>query len=582
MGLLDNLFAKPIEARVAQRVAEREKALQAAVPAMVAKELEKSYDTGGQLAAGLQRYGLNFNLYDQSTRQKPTSSVSFDTLRRFSVTNEIVRAAINARKRQITQLAWEIVPIDKNDKTDYSKATEEVRAFFKGIGGYKVRFRELIDTVIEDLLVLDAVALYKQRAANNQLLSLIPVDAATIVLRVDEAGNTPLPPEIAFKQIINGKVVAELTADELIYEMMNPRSNTPYGLPPIESLILVISSMLRSELYNLNYLTDGNIPEGIFHVPESWTAPMIQEFQSTWDAYLAGDSKATAKLRFMPGGQGAGYVPTKKPTDMAFHEFNQWLMQIICAMFDIPPQELGFTQQQSTRANAKEQTDIAMRRSMLPLANFLTEIWNDIVQEELGYPGLQFKYIGIEDRDLLTEAQVQQIQLASGLRTVDELREDQGWEPLGVTTPYVIGMVQDLAVAMNNTQPQTVVEDGSDDTATGTSGLKPGQDKPQAVDASKPDVPYSGKSAGYEATTVELRKMRDFAVKRLKDGKALRPFESDVLPETTVKALNQQIADCTTPAEAKAIFRDFMKDEQVAYLADVQQFKKDLETLLAA
>lgn len=590
MGLIDRVFVASINRRADHLAAERIKQVQAQIPELIQSELSKAYDTPGSLAMGLQRYGQDFSLYDKSLRTKPQTSVSFEMMRRFAVSNEIVRACINARKRQLTQLEWDVVPTDATDRTDYSKDVADIRLRMRNIGGYKTRLRELFDVGVEDLLVLDALSWYKQRNAKGELISLIPVDAATITLRVDEAGNTPLPPEAAFKQIIRGQVVAEMTADEMIYEMMNPRSSSPYGLSPIESLVLVISSMLRSELYNLNYLTDGNIPEGFYHLPEGWSPQMIQEFQQTWDAYLAGDPRATSKMRFMPGGTGTGFTPAKKPEDMAFKEFNTWLMEVICAMFDIPPQELGFTEHQSTRANAQTQFDITMRRSLIPLANFFCEIFNDLVQEEFGFPHLQFKFLGLEDRDQLQEAQVQQIHVQAGIRTIDEVRKDElGLDPIGINEPIIVGAgaVSVRSVLAGDTTEGDPTDEnepasaGQNDNGSRGAELKPGQDKPQSVDASKPNVPNSGK-IDYASVADELRKMKTFAVGRIRDGKTLRPFTSAVLPQATLDALNEQVTKCASAFEVRGVFRDFMQADQIEFLAEVQDLRNGVVKLLEA
>ena len=96
------------------------------------------------------------------TRRKPGSGVDFATLRRFSVQYDVARAAINRRKRQLNALEWDIVAAEDDDDADYKDVIRPLKKDFRSIGGYRVRFRELIDTMVDDLLTLDAVALYKR------------------------------------------------------------------------------------------------------------------------------------------------------------------------------------------------------------------------------------------------------------------------------------------------------------------------------------------------------------------------------------------------------------------------------------
>jgi len=503
MGLLDKAKAsvyKPIAKATADYLREAAKA-----------DINKA-TSPYQVGPAIKRTALDTNMQDSSLRRKPGSSVGFDTLRRFSRTHEISRICINARKRQITSLEWDIVPVNPEDKTDYTQDIDLLKAYFKNLGGYRMRFRELQDTLIEDLLVLDAGVLYKQRSRGGDIQYYMPVDGSTIKLRVDSMGNTPQPPEIAYRQVIRGSITGEFTADEMIYEMMNPRTDTPYGLAPLESLILIVTSSLKGTLYNLDYLTAGNVPEGFLKMPETWSTTQITEFMTYFDALMSGNSEETTKVKAIAG----DYTPTKKRDDMAFKDFNDWLLKVTCAMFDIQPQEIGFTMDVN-KATGSEQNSITMRRGILPLANLLAEIWNDIIQEDLGFPQLQFKYTGLEDRDALADANTKQVLLGAGIQTIDEVRKEMGLDPIGQDQPYVLGSPTFVA--------DTVPETEQDDNVT----YEDVHDEPvKTISADD-----------------ELRKFKTYAIKRIKDGKQLRKFSSAVLEPVIVDRLNKALDGCS-------------------------------------
>jgi HK97 family phage portal protein len=565
MGLIDRLFANTLATREAQFKKELTQEVKKQgqknvekISTAVADKLEKSASN----TPGVLRYQYDTSperMSNLTSKRKPDSNVSFDVLRRFSVAHEVSRACINARKRQITQLDWDIVAKNVSDKTNYDNQKAGVVEFFETLGGQQ-NYRTVVNKVIEDLLVLDAVALYKQRAVNSSLLWLTPVDGSTIRLRVDDSGSTPLPPEIAYKQVIRGEIVAELTTDEMVYAMMNPRTNSPYGLAPLESLIIVVSSALKAGTYNLSYLTDGNIPEGIFNVPENWTPQMIKDFQENWDAAMAGNEMATSKLKFTPGGTGAGYMPTKKPTDMAWGEFNTWLMKVTCAIFDVQPQEIGFAQDVN-KANGEVQDNITDRRSIAPLASFLEEIFNGIIKNDLGLPHLEFKYLGLDDKDDMKNAETNEVLIRSGQRTVDELRQDDGLEPIGMDVPIIIGNYSVLS-----SEPAPVAP----------TIMTPAQtDVPTAVvpEATTP-APDNTDKRMIELVT-ELRTFRKMAINRLKEEKPLRPFTSAVLPATVCNEMNKRLAGADID-QAKEIFKEYMQDYQVKFIADVMELKTKL------
>ena len=151
-------------------------------------------------------FGFNTGMALTNKRQT-TSNVDFKTLRALSINHETTRNAINTRKRQITQLDYEIVDVDSDADANASKSDRlMLKAKLEDIGGIEMRFSSLLDRLMEDLLVLDACVFYKQRDRSGKLLKIIPVDGATIKLRVDQSGQRPQPPEIAYEQWIKGKL----------------------------------------------------------------------------------------------------------------------------------------------------------------------------------------------------------------------------------------------------------------------------------------------------------------------------------------------------------------------------------------
>ena len=416
MGLLNDIRNKFIIEPIAKRlIDDLEKAKSPEQPAI----FQVPYGFNGQMAG--------------NNKQMIAGGVNYETLRALSIRHETVRAAINARKRQISQLEFEISEIDpeKRGKGDASEKNK-IKNMFNEIGGPGMRFRDLLDRFMEDTLVLDSLVFYKQKTRGGKLLRIIPIDPATIKLRVDESGARPLPPEIAFEQWIYGKKVAELTTNELVYELMNPRTNTPYGLSPLESLILVVDTSLKAALYNSNYLSDNNIPMGFLTMPESWNVQQIKEYKEFFDSMLSG-SKNTSKVFPIPS--GTNYQPTTKPNDFSFKDFFDYLDHKICMMFDVTPQELGLNLLQY-KENADAQDAIQIRKGLKPLANFLSEIFTDIIRNDWGYDDYCFKFTGYENKYGLEDVKTL---LPLGVISIDEVRTDLGLTKLGIDNLIIQG-----------------------------------------------------------------------------------------------------------------------------------------------
>lgn len=583
MGLLDSFLQKQRD-KVAEQVT-------ADVATKVTKHVEgeilkagsssSSYMTGlTGGSTGAKRYQFSQDMVNGGvqSRKKPGANISFETLRRFSISHEISRACINFRKRQITGLEWGIVSTDEGSETINDADQKAIKDFFNTIGGRGIGYRRFLDRFIEDLMVLDAVALEKQATRNNSLHTVVPIDGATIRIRVDENGATPEPPEEAYVQVIRGQVTAQWTDDEMIYAMMNSRNDTPYGLAPLESLMIIVTSSLKAGMYNLAYLTDGNIPEGFFTMPDQWTSQNIKDFQEYWDAMLAGDESATRRLKFMPDGT---YTPTTKPTDMAFEQFNDWLMHITCALFDVDPVSIGFSPKTGLNSGsaAKTQKDVGEDKGERPLALFIEEIFTKIIQEDLGYPNLRFDFPSLRGKDEKAQADLNASLINSGQRTIDEIRTDDGLQALpdGLgARPFVAGQMSYLQTQAeseaNVQQPgngTTTEEQLPDNNADGQKpeGNENKQENSNGKNPADDSTAKRNQSGSFDRVMSlrsnqisELRTFRKYAVNRKKSDKAIRPFVSAVLPNSMVEELNEHVTKADGLLEIRKAFDEPIKE----------------------
>lgn len=561
MGIIKNLYTKAILAPLADYLKQDAKSDVAKASSNMSMVL---------------RDRLPFSNPYPTARTKPGAGITFEALRRFSWQYDVARAAINRRKRQLNGLDWDIVAVDESDKTDYTAIIKPLKKEFTAIGGYRVRFRELIDTMVDDLLVLDALAIYKRPNRGGGIYALQPVDAATIVLEVSDDGGTPMPPDVAYRQVIRGEEVATFTADEMYYEMLNPRTYTPYGLSPLESLVIGVSAALKSEIFNLHMLTEGNIPEGFFGVPKDWTPDQIKEFQALWDAALAGDTRATSKLKFVPSGDGAtGYTPAVKPEDMRYKEFQDWLMKKTCMLFEIQPQELGFTDTVN-KATGEVQMAIGLNAGLKPLAEFFQEIFTDVLQQDLGYDNLKFKYLGLEVKDEKLDAEVAEIKLRSGQTTVDEVRQGRGEEPLGVDKPFVLGSPTFIDAESMETKAKAAEALIS----MGAESKQAEEEDPKKEDPKEEPAQKRSSEDTHIQLVTELRAFRKYALNRVKAGKMLRPFVSEVLPVPVVAEINEQLSKAREPEQVRDIFFEYMQDYQINFLADTLNLKRSIDRIL--
>ncbi len=127
-----------------------------------------------------------------------------------------------------------------------------------------------------------------------------------------------------------------------------------YGFSRSSRSITTVNIALRRQMYLLDYFTEGNIPDSLIGVPESWTPDQIASYQKYWDAYFDGDLGRRRRAKFVPGGVAKTFIQTKEPELKG--PFDEWLARIVCFAFSISPQALT---QPMNRATAETQKELA-------------------------------------------------------------------------------------------------------------------------------------------------------------------------------------------------------------------------------
>ncbi|MGC1862761.1 MAG: hypothetical protein WA733_17015, partial [Methylocystis sp.] len=85
---------------------------------------------------------------------------------------------------------------------------------------------------------------------------------------------------------LKGYPAVDYAARDIIYAPRNPRANRVYGFSPVEQIVMTANIALKRQMFTLSHFTEGNIPESLIGVPESWTPDQISR---------RGDSYALAK-----------------------------------------------------------------------------------------------------------------------------------------------------------------------------------------------------------------------------------------------------------------------------------------------
>jgi hypothetical protein len=371
-----------------------------------------------ELALGRQfDYSTGVNL-----RQSPraTESISFDAMRGLADGYDLLRLVIETRKDQMCALRWTVRPKDQAAAPD--DRCRQIEAFM-AMPDQEHDWPTWLRMLLEDMLVLDAATIYPRKTRGGEPYSFELVDGATIKRVIDETGRTPLPPDPAYQQVLKGLPAVNYSRDELIYAIRNPRTNRVYGYSPVEQIIMTVNIAMRRQLSQLQYYTEGNVPEAFIGVPESWNPDQIRQFQDYWDAMLEGSTAQRRHAKFVPGGMEIHETRPNALKDM----FDEWLARIVCFAFSISPSAMIA---QVNRATAEVSKATAEEEGLLPTMLWVKSVMDMLLARWFNAPDLCFEWAQKDDLDAKTQADIHAIYVAAKVLTVDEVRADLGRDPL--------------------------------------------------------------------------------------------------------------------------------------------------------
>lgn len=357
--------------------------------------------------------------YNIAARPRSNSRMSFASLTGLIDAYDIAQIAITHRIDTIRALKWSVVPEDGVTR-NLDAEIEYAIAFFKK-PDRRTPFNVWLSKYLWDLFAFDAPTLYKMRNNADQCIGLKVVDGRTIAPLIDQYGDTPTGAAPAYVQFIHGASWEWLLDSDIIYQPFRPISDSVYGRPPIESVVLSANTDLRMQMYFMQKFTDGNIPAGFGISPDTWTPQNIADWQESWDAQFVGNAVAKSQIRWVPGGSKLEF-PTLQNFDTGNAAAEYWWMQKTAAAFHVTPDALGFTNN-SNRSVGESQADVGQQIGDVPTAGYLQAIFTDFLQSELGLP-LKFEFdLGGVEEDRLATAQADAIYIDKGVVSASKISE---------------------------------------------------------------------------------------------------------------------------------------------------------------
>lgn len=376
--------------------------------------------------------------YNTRTTPRLEEPTSFGTLKALADGYDVLRTIIETRKDQVASMQWTIAPKVKGVKPD---ARCEMLADFWSSPDREHSWHDWLRMLMEQLFVIDAPALYCRMTRGGDLYALEVLDGATFARKLTLDGRTPDAFEgPAYQQVLKGLPAVDYIKPlpkgikpptdqngapmpELIYRPRNLRVDRVYGFSPVEQIITTVNIALRREIYLLNYYTEGSSADLLFGVPDTWNPNQIVQFQTNWDAMLAGNLAQRRKAQFIPGGVKPFDVREKALTDQA----DEWLTRICCFAFSIAPTPFIKQMNRATADNAKE---MAIEEGLGPIKLWISDLVAYVHRVKFGIDDLVLKWEESVEAGPTEQAAIDVSLVNAKIYHPDEIRNRRGDDPM--------------------------------------------------------------------------------------------------------------------------------------------------------
>jgi len=417
---------------------------------LVPQALQPSPTPGGQAEPRRWEYPITWNLSTASGRPVPWATL------RDTATIDLVRRCIEKRKSEHVGQPWDFTLTPRAMESAGADTPAEQRAMREQYADHISRltewwgtpdktndlpFDQWLSNALEELLVLDALAIFPRVTYGGQLASLEIVDGATIKPLLDVRGNRPTPPDPAYQQWLYGFPRGEYTrgseeagwegqAGDLIYTARTVRSTSPYGYSPVEQSLQSASLWIHRQQWMSSEYTDGTLPTSFLTVDDtaaSMTPEQLRAWEVSLNDYYEGSNGNRHRLRLLPG--GVAPVSTSDVAERYSPDYDYFLVKLVCSHFDVDPTEIGFAPSGGLggKGFSAGQQDTKWRSAIEPWNRFLSSLINRISAQYLGMPPeLTHAFLGAESEDEKSADDIGAARVNSGRATLNEDRDRAG------------------------------------------------------------------------------------------------------------------------------------------------------------
>lgn len=345
---------------------------------------------------------------------------------------------------EIASLDWDIVAKKEEgfEPEMVKEACSEVKKFFNNPNSNGETFQTLVRTWMKDILELDAAIIVKVFDLNSydfdqlepksgapllkplgqrRMTEIYIRDGASFLKEIDKFGFNRGYWQYSY-QIPAHPMWFE--RDEIVYCSEHPRSMSCYGFARTQAILDIIKSLHYSTLYNKRFFEETAIPDGALSVLDTNEAEM-KDFMAYWNNEFKAQPHKVAVFN-----KDMKWQPFQiSNRELEFLKTQKWYFNMVVSMFGLTPTELGVTED-ANRATSATQSELVKRKGIRPFLKLFESFINQGILPEFQYEGIKFQFIYDDPAEKKLRLDNWQMELNMGVKTVNEVRNELGLEPI--------------------------------------------------------------------------------------------------------------------------------------------------------
>lgn len=357
-----------------------------------------------------------------------------ETLKLWSRKNIILNAIINTRVNQVSLfctparysekgIGYEVRMKDpmetpsSHDKANFMR----IESFLEHTGKDKKdfsrdNFRTFAKKLVRDRLTYDKINFELVYDSSGRLNNFKAVDASTIYVATDEKGHELKGKNSdRYVQVMDSQVVSRFKADEMAWEVHNPRTDVTvgrYGYPELEIAMNHLQYHENTEKFNARYFSQGGTTRGLLHIKTGveQSQQALASFRREWTSMFSGINGAW-KIPVISAEDVKFVNMTQSSKDMEFEKWLNYLINVITSIYQIDPAEINFPNRGGATGHSgntlnegsqKEKYRNSKDKGLEPLLKFIEDAVNKYIISQFGDKYV-FNFVG---GDAQTEAEI--------------------------------------------------------------------------------------------------------------------------------------------------------------------------------